>query len=286
MPASVASYQSISWDLDHAFVALNELANMFQPGIIDVIQQQLVGPNGGAPLNFKQDIFDPLGDRITIISDFKKPIKEDSERMLLAVALEDSKAFQNSLNKLIALTGGQPKKREFQNTTIYDFEMPAMPNAANGGGPGGAAGAVQARGPISVAIAKDTLFVSSEPTLLELVLRGGGRQPGRQCGVQGCCPGNARQGQQHELRPTRRAGPADLRHDQERPVRAGHSRARRSLAAPTSPRWPRSSPRKRCPTSRSSPSTSPRRPVQRVHGGRPESRSPTSRFGKRIPERR
>jgi hypothetical protein len=174
VPASVASYQSISWDLDNAFVALNDLANMFQPGIIQVIEQQLVGPNGGEPLKFKQDLFDPLGDRVTIISDFKKPIKEDSERMLLAVALEDSKAFQNSLNKVIALTGGQPKKREFQNTTIYDFEMPpiAAPGA-NGGGPGGA-GAVQVRGPVSVAIAKDTLFVSSEPTLLELVLRGGG----------------------------------------------------------------------------------------------------------------
>ncbi len=175
VPASVASYQSISWDLDHAYVALNELANMFQPGIVDVIQQQLVGPNGGEPLKFKQDIFDPLGDRVTIISDFKKPIKDDSERMLMAVALEDSKAFQNTLNKVIALTGGQPKKREFQNTTIYDFDVPQMPNAAaNGAGPRVGDGGVQARGPISVAIAKDTLFVSSEPTLLELVLRGGG----------------------------------------------------------------------------------------------------------------
>ncbi len=174
VPASVASYQTISWDLDNAYVALNELANMFQPGIVNVIEQQLVGPNGGQPLQFKQDIFDPLGDRITIISDFKKPIKDDSERMLLAVALEDSKAFQNTLNKLISLTGAQPKKREFQNTTIYDFDAPQMPNAAaNGGGPGGG-GAVQARGPISVAIAKETLFVSSEPTLLEQVLRGGG----------------------------------------------------------------------------------------------------------------
>ena len=130
VPASVASYQTLSWDLDHAFIALNELANMFQPGIINVIEQQLVGPNGGEPLNFKQDLFDPLGDRITIISDFKKPIKEDSERMLLAVALEDTKAFQNSLNKLIELAGAAPKKREFQNTTIYDFEVPVpIPNA-------------------------------------------------------------------------------------------------------------------------------------------------------------
>ena len=98
------------------------------------------------PLKFKQDIFDPLGDRITIISDFKKPIKEDSQRMLLAVALEDTKAFQNTLNKLIALTGGQPKKREFQSTTIYDFEMPAMPNAGAKAADPAATGAVQAGG--------------------------------------------------------------------------------------------------------------------------------------------
>src|SRR5262249_3899845 len=90
----------------------------------------------------------------------------------LALALEDSKAFQNTLNKVIALTGGQPKKREFLNTTIYDFEVPDLPNQGLGGG--GAQGGVKPRGPISVAIAKDTLFVSSEPTLLEQVLRGGG----------------------------------------------------------------------------------------------------------------
>ena len=129
MPATVASYQTYSWDLDDAYIALNDLVNMFQPGMLNVLEQQLVGPNGGEPLSFQKDIFDPLGDRITMISDFKKPIKEDSQRMLLAVALEDPKAFQNTLNKLIALTGGQPKKREFQGTTIYDFEIPDLPNA-------------------------------------------------------------------------------------------------------------------------------------------------------------
>jgi hypothetical protein len=171
VPASVASYQTISWDLDHAFIALRNLANKFQPGILEVIEQQLIGPNGGEPLKFKQDLFDPLGDRVTIISDFKKPIREDSERMLLAVALEDTKTFQNSLNKLFALMGSQPRKREFLNTTIYDFEVPAVPNQGAGAG---APGGVQPRGPISVAIARDTLFISSEPTLLEQVLRGGG----------------------------------------------------------------------------------------------------------------
>jgi len=168
VPATVASYQSYSWNLDAAFTALNDLANMFQPGVLNVLEQQLVGPNGGEPLNFKKDVFDPLGDRITLIGDFKKPITEDSQRMLLGVALEDAAGFTNTLNKIIALAGGAPKKREFQGATIYDFEIPEIPNNNAG---------VQAnalKGPISVTISKNTLFVATEPTLLEQVLRGGG----------------------------------------------------------------------------------------------------------------
>jgi len=165
VPATVASYQSWSWDLDAAFLAINDLANMFQPGVLNVLEQQLVGPNGGEPLNFKKDIFDPLGDRITVISDFKKPVTEDSQRMLVGVALEDEKAFQNTLTKIIALTGAAPKKREFQGTTIYEFEVPELPN--NGGNN-------PFKGPISLTVAKSTLFLSTEPTLLEMAIRGGG----------------------------------------------------------------------------------------------------------------
>ena len=166
VPASVSSYQTWNWDIDKAFEALNDLANTFQPGVLNVLEQQLVGPNGGEPLNFKKDVFDPLGDRITLISDFKKPITEDSQRMVLGIALEDAAAFQTTLTKLIGIAGGGPKKREFQGNTIYDFEIPEIPNAGDGNNP--------LKGPISVTIAKNTLLVSTEPSLLEQVLRGGG----------------------------------------------------------------------------------------------------------------
>lgn len=171
VPDNVASYQSWSWDLDAAFVALNDLANMFQPGVLNVLEQQLVGPNGGEPISFKKDLFDPLGDRVTLISDFKKPVTEDSQRMLLGVALENASGFQTTLTKLIGLAGGAPKTREFQGTKIYDFDVPEMPN------PNGAAAPANnpIKGPISVAIAKNTLYVSTEPTLLESILRGGGK---------------------------------------------------------------------------------------------------------------
>lgn len=166
VPATVASYQTFSWDLDGAYTAINDLANQFQPGVLQVLEQQLVGPNGGEPLSFKKDVFDPLGDRITVIGDFKKPITEDSQRMVIAVALEDAPAFTKTLNKLIALAGGAPKKREFQGSTIYDFDLPEMPNAAGANVKG-------VRGPVSVTIAKNTVFLATEPTLLEMVLRGG-----------------------------------------------------------------------------------------------------------------
>src|SRR5262249_37451664 len=113
----------------------------------------------------QKDLFGPLGDRITFVTDFKKPVKEDSQRMLLAVALEDAKKFQATLNKLIGMAGGAPEKREFQGTTIYDFKLPEMPNQAPNSPLKG--------GKVSLAIAKDTLFVTTEPGLLEMVLRGG-----------------------------------------------------------------------------------------------------------------
>lgn len=165
VPATVASYQTVSFDLDNAFTALNEIANKFQPGMINLVEQQLIGPNGGQPLSFQNDVFGPIGDRITVISDFKKPIKEDSQRMLVAVALEDTKAFQSTLSRLLELAGAAPQKREFQGTTIYDFDV-NLPNQAPGAPQG-------LSGPISIAIAKDTLFLTTDTTLLEQVLRPG-----------------------------------------------------------------------------------------------------------------
>jgi hypothetical protein len=166
VPATVSSYQTISWDLDAAYSGLNELADQFLPGALENIERGMQGP-GGETVRFQQDLFGPLGNRVSIIGDFKKPITEESQRSLVAIALSDAKAFQTTLNKLIAITGANPKKRDFQGTTIYDFEMPEIP--AQPGAP-----QVDFKGPISVAIAKDSLFITTDTELLEQVLRPGG----------------------------------------------------------------------------------------------------------------
>ena len=165
VPATVSSYQTMSWDLDGAYNAINDLVNKFQPGMLNLLEQQLVGPNGGEPLSFQKDFFGPLGDRITVISDFKKPITADSQRMLFSIALEDAKAAQGTLGKILALANASPKKRDFQGTTIYDFTMPELPNQP--------ANSPLKGGEVSLALAKDYLFVTNAPALLEQVIRGG-----------------------------------------------------------------------------------------------------------------
>jgi hypothetical protein len=169
VPASVASYYTLSWDLDGAYNALNDLVNQFQPGMLQVLQQQLVGPNGGEPLDLQKDVFGPLGNRVTVISDYKKPINEDSQRFLFGIAVTDVKKFQASLNKIIEISGAAPAKRDFQGTTIYDFKLSGVPGADAGGDKN-----PLKDGTASVALAKDTLFLSSDPALLESILRGGG----------------------------------------------------------------------------------------------------------------
>jgi Protein of unknown function (DUF3352) len=163
IPAAVASYWSISWDLDRAYGALKDLTNQLAPNFLEQFEKDLAGP-GAAPLSFHKDVFGPLGDRVTVVSDFKKPVSEQSQRVLLAVELEDAAAFQNTLNKLIKLGGAAPKQREFQGQTIYDFDI-EVPQA-------GAASGL--KGPISVAIAQQHAFAATDPSLLEQVLRGGG----------------------------------------------------------------------------------------------------------------
>ena len=175
VPTTVASYQTLSWDLDNAFDAINELINKFNPGILNLVEQQLVGPNGGEPLSLQKDLFGPLGNRITLITDFKKPIKEDSQRMLLAFALQDAKAFQNTVNRLFEIAQATPRKRDFQGTTIYDVDLPNMPNP-NGGN-------AQLKS-ISFAIAKETFFVTTDTTLLEQVLRPGNAMLSENAGFQ------------------------------------------------------------------------------------------------------
>ena len=161
VPATVLSYNALSINFDTMWKAITDLADQNGAGGFIEQAQRAVGPNGD--FDFKKDVFAPLGNRITLISDPKKPITEKSGREIFALALDDEKVVLNTFNKILDLTKATPKKRDFQGTTIYDFEFPNLPAGVQ----------VSLKGPISVAIAKGNLFVATEPTFLEQILRSG-----------------------------------------------------------------------------------------------------------------
>lgn len=167
VPASAASYQSISWDLDAFYSGLKKFIDTnIGAGMLEGIEQQLGGPQGNG-LRFERDLFGPLGNRITIVGDYATPGDETSQRALFAVALDDQEAFRATLEKVKGLVNAQLPERKFEGTTIYEIEIPEMPNA-----PGGAN--VNFDGPLSLAIAKDHLFVATKASILEAVLSASG----------------------------------------------------------------------------------------------------------------
>lgn len=187
VPASAASYQSMSWDLDAFYSGLKSFIDTnIGAGMLDGIEQQIAGPQGNG-LRFERDIFGPLGNRVTVIGDFATPGDETSQRTLVAIALDDQEAFRSTLDKVKGLFNAQLPERKFDGTTIYEVEVPAMPAA-----PGGANVALD--GPLSLAIAKDHLFIATKASILEEVLKATGpglrQSPGYQA-VAGQYPSSA-----------------------------------------------------------------------------------------------
>ncbi len=169
VPAEVTNYQTLSWDLDAAFVAIRDLANTFLPDFFDVLEQSMVGPNNET-LSIQDDIFGPLGDRITIIADFNakdvEELTQEDQRSLVGIALDDATTLRSTLSTLFAMAGAKPAERDFRGITIYELAIPELPAGQN---------APQMEFPESfnLAVTDQTLFISTEVTLLERVLRGG-----------------------------------------------------------------------------------------------------------------
>ena len=143
----------------------------------------------------------------------------------MGIALEDAKAFAGTLNRLIEIAGCLAEEAGVPGDHDPRLRRP-MPNPAEGQPQPGI------KGPISVAIAKDTLFVTTDTTLLEQVLRPGKRALADNAAV----PDFAKEipeGQRDDFRPPGRAGPGVLR-----AVKSGQFEKALHQARPDVPRRP------------------------------------------------
>jgi len=178
----LATYTTFQCDFLNAFDKVDTLFDKIygEEGVFqDTIESVKNDPNG-PQLDIREDLVKHLGERATLMTDYKLPITITSQRTLLAIEVKNPKALAASLERSMK---GDPKARllkirEHDVWEIFNEEDVITPPDVEGPGaagdddktlavPGGSGAA-----PVSsaVTVALGHLFVASHIDLLEQVL--------------------------------------------------------------------------------------------------------------------
>jgi len=160
--ASTSAWFSLNWDIAGAYTAIESMVDMFQgPGTVAALIDQFAQQEGGPKVHLKKDVIDVVSGRIQVVLEpgKKKDDEPAQDRIVVALGLKDAKKFQATLTKLTKMQGFPGQTREFQGSTIIEFEVPDI----SGGLEPKTAG---------LAIGKDQLMFSNDVTAIESMLRG------------------------------------------------------------------------------------------------------------------
>lgn len=126
VPEDVVSYISFNWDVDLFYTTLIEMVNAVQPGAMEQVEAMLAGPDPNSPLlNIKNDLIGPLGNRITLITDYVVEESTPNPRILIAWELENSAKLTELFDRLMALAGGALplETKSVNGNTVYTFPL-------------------------------------------------------------------------------------------------------------------------------------------------------------------
>lgn len=160
--ASATAWFSLNWDLAGAYTAVESMVDMFQgPGTVAAAIDQLAQQEGGPKVHLKKDVIDVISGRIQVVMEPGKKTGDEpaQDRVVVALGLKDAKKFQATLTKLTKVPGFPGQTREFQGSTIIEFEVPDL------------SGSLQPK-MAGVAIGQDQLMFSNDVTAIETMLRG------------------------------------------------------------------------------------------------------------------
>lgn len=126
VPADVVGYTSFNWDLELFYNTLIEMVNAVQPGAMEQVETMLAGPDPNNPLlNIKTDLIGPLGNRVTLVTDYVVEESTPNPRVLIALELENADKLTELLDRLMALAGGALplETKSVKGNTVYTFPL-------------------------------------------------------------------------------------------------------------------------------------------------------------------
>jgi hypothetical protein len=179
----LATYASFRCDLLNAFDRFDTLFDEVygEPGVWqDTLDSIKNDPNGNR-IDLRQDLVAHLGQRVTIVTDYKLPITPNSQRSLIAIEAKNEQALAKAVEDTMK-NDDRVKQRKLGEQVVWEILAEDGPtleleirDADAGKEPDAdakvGAAAMQAGTPNSaVTVAKGHLFVSSHIELLEKVL--------------------------------------------------------------------------------------------------------------------
>lgn len=126
VPADAVGYTSFNWDVDTFYDTLVGMINAVQPGAMEQVEAMLAGPDPNNPLlNIKNDLIGPLGNRISIVTDYIVEDDTPNPRLLVAWELENSAKLTELFDRLMALAGGALplETKSVNGNTVYTFPL-------------------------------------------------------------------------------------------------------------------------------------------------------------------
>jgi hypothetical protein len=121
IPRNLAYHMTFNWRTQKAFYASETLVNEYaSDNVFDEMLKSLKLDSNGPRVDIESELIAYLGDRATVISDYKMPINPKSERMIVAVEVTNTKKVAETVNKV--MEADQTAKRlSFQGHTIWEI---------------------------------------------------------------------------------------------------------------------------------------------------------------------
>lgn len=156
IPATVASYASVNWDVATAYKSIESLVDSIQgKGTTSRFLDQMAdqGPN----IHIKKDFLDLVDGKIQFVQGEPKEVADDSTpipAIFATLGLKDAAKMKKTLASLAKAIGPLVETREFNGETIYEAQVPN--------------GDVT----ISFAVAEGQLIITNDTPMLEGMMRG------------------------------------------------------------------------------------------------------------------
>lgn len=156
VPADVASWVGMNWDVAKAYEAIEGIVDTFQgPGALERLMEQAAKSEPG--IHPKKDVIDNLTGRIQFVARATRiatPTGELPTAMpVIALGIKDSAKIEKVLAKIAETEGFPGRQEDFEGHTLYLLDLPL---------PGMAFGA---------AVAREHLFIAMDVNLLKDLIR-------------------------------------------------------------------------------------------------------------------